>query len=427
MVKCIKLYLIYRGVAGISYPNMCKELWQLQDEIRAAKNKAVSILYENLMWKMEQKRLTGAYPDETERYGDTLRNYLYRKIIEAAPSLQTANAASAQQALSGKFKKSVKALLKGEKSLDSFKAGQPIDLHNSTIHFSEAEDKLFVELSLFSKEKRKALGMKDGKVPFEVWKADSSQKQIIQRCLSGTYKHGAGSLSYDKKKKMWVLAVSYHFEPAQPELNPERICGVDLGIAAPVYCAVSDGYSRLHFPGGKIEQFSRQIERRRRELLKSRPFCGDGSQGHGYKKRVQPVEVLAQKISNFRDTQNDLMSRAVVNFAVRNQCGTIQMENLTGIAESDVFLKRWSYYDLQTKIEQKAAEAGIAVKKINPQYTSQRCSKCGFIDKENRKKQKDFKCLSCGYAANADYNAAKNIAISNIEDIIKQSLRANSK
>ena len=103
------------------------------------------------------------------------------------------------------------------------------------------------------------------------------------------------------------------------------------------------------------------------------------------------------------------------------------MENLTGIAESDVFLKRWSYYDLQTKIEQKAAEAGIAVKKINPQYTSQRCSKCGFIDKENRKKQKDFKCLSCGYAANADYNAAKNIAISNIEDIIKQSLRANSK
>jgi transposase len=37
------------------------------------------------------------------------------------------------------------------------------------------------------------------------------------------------------------------------------------------------------------------------------------------------------------------------------------------------------------------------------------CSKCGHIDKSNRKGF-TFKCLSCGYTADSDYNASKNIA-----------------
>jgi putative transposase len=45
----------------------------------------------------------------------------------------------------------------------------------------------------------------------------------------------------------------------------------------------------------------------------------------------------------------------------------------------------------------------------NPAYTSQACSRCGYIDKENRKTQEDFDCLECWYQENADTNAAKNI------------------
>jgi putative transposase len=51
---------------------------------------------------------------------------------------------------------------------------------------------------------------------------------------------------------------------------------------------------------------------------------------------------------------------------------------------------------------------------VNPAYTSQTCSKCAengvvFVDKGNRTSQSDFKCLQCGYSANADINASKNI------------------
>lgn len=50
------------------------------------------------------------------------------------------------------------------------------------------------------------------------------------------------------------------------------------------------------------------------------------------------------------------------------------------------------------------------VEKINPAYTSQRCSACGTVDARARESQAVFACRSCGYVANADVNAAKNIA-----------------
>jgi transposase len=50
------------------------------------------------------------------------------------------------------------------------------------------------------------------------------------------------------------------------------------------------------------------------------------------------------------------------------------------------------------------------VEKVDPRYTSQRCSACGTVDAKSRKSQALFACTSCGYACNADVNAAKNIA-----------------
>jgi len=50
-------------------------------------------------------------------------------------------------------------------------------------------------------------------------------------------------------------------------------------------------------------------------------------------------------------------------------------------------------------------------------YTSQRCSDCDHTAKENRVSQYKFKCIECGYQANADFNAAKNILASWRQDI----------
>ncbi|MGH3860877.1 RNA-guided endonuclease InsQ/TnpB family protein [Actinokineospora sp.] len=59
-----------------------------------------------------------------------------------------------------------------------------------------------------------------------------------------------------------------------------------------------------------------------------------------------------------------------------------------------------------TRLEHKAPGR---VMKIDPRYTSQRCSACGIVDREARESQAAYRCRSCGFACNADVNAALNI------------------
>ena len=64
---------------------------------------------------------------------------------------------------------------------------------------------------------------------------------------------------------------------------------------------------------------------------------------------------------------------------------------------------------IRTCLEYKAKRLGYEVNAVPAPYTSQTCSKCGFCHADNRKSQSGFVCLKCGYTANADHNAARNI------------------
>src|SRR5918995_1770070 len=59
------------------------------------------------------------------------------------------------------------------------------------------------------------------------------------------------------------------------------------------------------------------------------------------------------------------------------------------------------------RLEHKAAGR---LEKVDPAFTSWRCSECGTVDRKARESQAVFRCRSCGYSANADLNAARNIA-----------------
>jgi putative transposase len=67
------------------------------------------------------------------------------------------------------------------------------------------------------------------------------------------------------------------------------------------------------------------------------------------------------------------------------------------------------WYQFEALLSYKIAERGGELRKVNPAYTSQCCSKCGTVDKSGRKNQAAFECGHCGHVANADHNAARNI------------------
>jgi len=68
-----------------------------------------------------------------------------------------------------------------------------------------------------------------------------------------------------------------------------------------------------------------------------------------------------------------------------------------------------SWGSLIAKIKYKSELMNVIIREINPAFSSQRCSQCGHISKNNRKSQSDFHCEKCHYITNADLNASKNI------------------
>jgi len=71
-------------------------------------------------------------------------------------------------------------------------------------------------------------------------------------------------------------------------------------------------------------------------------------------------------------------------------------------------LQRWSYIKTIDKITRICEVNGIILVKVSPAYTSQTCSNCGETHKESRLGE-TYKCVSCLYEIDADYNASINI------------------
>ena len=64
---------------------------------------------------------------------------------------------------------------------------------------------------------------------------------------------------------------------------------------------------------------------------------------------------------------------------------------------------------VKAKLARLEEQYGIQIIAVNPAYTSQECSRCHYVSKNNRKSQKDFVCQHCHYSCNADVNAGRVI------------------
>jgi transposase len=88
---------------------------------------------------------------------------------------------------------------------------------------------------------------------------------------------------------------------------------------------------------------------RRNGLLRTGKDFYENRQGHGRKRKLQPIVKFKSRYNNFKKTTNHKIARAVVNFALSVKAGVIVLENLSGIHDrtDDLFLKNWPYYQLQ--------------------------------------------------------------------------------
>ena len=187
-------------------------------------------------------------------------------------------------------------------------------------------------------------------------------------------------------------------EPTPDDVS--EYLGVDLGIVN----VASDSDGNVY--SGAIVQSVRKRRRRQRKRLQAKVT----------KSARRRLKNLSGKEKRFAAHTNHVISKRIVELAKRTGRG-IALEELKGIRNRVRLRKQqrddlhsWSFHQLGEYIKYKAKRLGVPVVFVDPRYTSQTCFECGCIDKRNRPNQDTFLCVSCGYAANADTNAAMNIS-----------------
>ena len=209
----------------------------------------------------------------------------------------------------------------------------------------------------------------------------------------------------------WHIAFAAVPAPV-PAPGNGQIAGIDRGVA--VSAALSTG-ELLHVPGltGREQARLRRLERK---LARARR--GSGRRG---RVRLAIARIKAREADRRKDWAEKVSTDIARRFDViwiedlqipsmtRSAKGTVEdpghsVRQKAGLNRG-ILRSGWGL--LVRRLQDKAPGR---VKKINPAFTSQRCSACEQVDPKSRESQAVFRCTACGYACNADVNAAKNIA-----------------
>ena len=183
----------------------------------------------------------------------------------------------------------------------------------------------------------------------------------------------------------------------------------------------------------KNPQFEKRLSNRKaiRQRRASRKKRGSSNQKKAYtklaridKKIVNQREDYQWKVAHHLVRLSDVIILEDLNIqGMIKKCRAKQDENGKFLKNGQSakralnrLIRDCSWGNLIEKIESVAAKFGSICLKVNPKFTSQKCSHCGHIQKENRNKER-FLCLNCGFLADADVQASVNIGTKGLETL----------
>lgn len=258
---------------------------------------------------------------------------------------------------------------------------------------------IYNEHSAITYDKNNFTWRKDNKVSIDL----ISGREFIAYVLSGYQEDKLKLLAKGQSRLSYELGEYYilsyiNADEKQPK-PPKGYLGVDLGINKLAVDSTGKVYS-----GSAVDRLREKMGDLRSRLQK-----------RGTKSAKRHLKRLSGKESRYRRDVNHCISKKIISKAKRHNLG-IALENLKGIREVTVRKSQrrkhnsWAFAQLRFFIDYKSKLAGVELKIVNPKYTSQRCSECGYVKKSNRKSQERFECGKCGFKSNADKNGAINIA-----------------
>ena len=236
---------------------------------------------------------------------------------------------------------------------------------------------------------------------------------------------GDAKLWYDQPKKQFYLLVPLEIVVPEPSCDDlGEIVGVDVGVRYLAVTSTATGKATFYI-GKRVRHRANHFARLRKRLQKK------GTRG-----AKQRMKRIGQRERRLKMQANHQIATQIIT---EHPHALIGLEQLTGIRErtrrrkrkrkkngkgfervspkarkSNRVYSQWSFAELHALISYKAALSSSLAIKVDADYTSKGCPKCGHIADKNRpNKGLLFTCQNpkCEYALHADLIGARNLVM----------------
>ncbi|AYM03619.1 RNA-guided endonuclease TnpB family protein [Levilactobacillus yiduensis] len=235
------------------------------------------------------------------------------------------------------------------------------------------------------------------KVPFTI--------KGFEQCFQTGWKLGTARLVHSGGK--WYLHIGITKEDTDFDPTaPAQVVGIDRGLR--FIATIFDQQRKTRFFDGK------KILLKRHKFQKTRAEL----QHRGTKSAKKKLKQLQQRENRWMTDINHPLSKTLVT--TYDPQTLFVLEDLTNVTFNTDDLPKslrnshrsWAFFQLETFLTYKGQAVQSQVLKVSPAFTSQRCPKCGLIEKTNRHHDiHEYHCQQCRYQSNDDRLGAMNIAM----------------
>jgi putative transposase len=225
---------------------------------------------------------------------------------------------------------------------------------------------------------------------------------------------GGAKLWYDCARHRFYLLVSLTIETSDP--TPEdvpQVLGIDLGQRYLATLTTPD--NQTHFYSGKqvrakADHYARIQKRLQRKGTRS-----------ATRRRI----ALSQRERRLKLSTNHTIAKQILE---THPSSLVGLEDLTGIRErtkrkrgkraskkqrrANRHASKWAFAELRELLAYKAALAGSVCIRVDADYTSQCCPRCGHTSRANRPQHGlRFVCQRCHFTLHSDLVGSRNICL----------------
>mgnify|MGYP001566260139 CR=1 FL=1 len=232
-------------------------------------------------------------------------------------------------------------------------------------------------------------------------------RTIVHRHLEGEFKYAR----IVRRPSGWYVQCVCEVEPSPLPKNDNAV-GLDMGIT--YLLADSDG---VVTENPKWYRSSLKMLAHAQKSLSRKK--------KGSNRRRKQVGVVARHHERIANRRKDCLHKLSRQYVDSNQTIVVedlQPSNMVKNHHLAMSIMDASWGMLRNMLAYKAECAGRQFIAVNPRYTSQMCSKCGeYVQKALS--VRTHVCPHCGYVANRDVNAARNIKQRGLDEAVGECLQ----